>query len=122
MSSDSERKIEPPERLIALVALNTQELPDSAAQEQIESLVLPEGASADEIAALHARLDADPAAFERFLQQHRAKPEIATVSPPSRRFAWLAALRNPVPRYALAFGAALLAVLIILPLYPRESA
>lgn len=121
MSSDSERKFAPPERLIALVALNTQELPDGAAREQTESLVLPEGASEDEIAALHARLDADPAAFERFLQQHRAKPAAATARQPSRRFAWLAALRHSVPRYALAFGTALLAVLIALPLYQRES-
>lgn len=120
MSSDSEQKIEPPERLIALIALNSQSLPDSAAREQAESLVLPEGASEEEIAALHARLDADPAAFERFLQQHRTKPASAPVKELSRRFDWLAALRNPLPRYALAFAAALLAVLVALPLFDRE--
>lgn len=120
MSSDSEQKIEPPERLIALIALSSQSLPDSAAREQAESLVLPEGASEEEIAALHARLDADPAAFERFLQQHRAKPASTPVKETSRRFEWLAALRNPLPRYALAFAAALLAVLVALPLLNRE--
>lgn len=121
MSSDPERNIEAPERLIALVALNTQPLPERTPPEQAASLVLGENATEAEIAALHACLDADPAAFERFLELHRAKPALASIERRSRAFEWLAMFRRATPRYALAFGVALVAVLIALPLYQRES-
>ena len=102
------------ERLMVLLALNSQALPERHAHAKD-----PQEMSADE---LHAYLDADPAAFGEFLRRHRPALDAPRAGQHGR--SWRDALRGwgaPFSRYALAFGiAGLCAVAIVLVLRSDE--
>jgi hypothetical protein len=93
------------DRLMVLLALSSQELPEHKA-----STTQPEAMSSAE---LHAHLDADPAAFEEFLRQHRTAGAALRAK---QSASWLDALRGwlaPLPRQAVAFGIAAVCASIV---------
>jgi hypothetical protein len=93
------------DRMMALLALTSQDLPAAGKTSQRE--------------ALHDYLDANPAAFEQFLKKHRNQP-------PAQKKTWLGwfdALQLRPMRYALALGiASLCAILIARPLLDEGGA
>ncbi len=92
------------ERMMALLALTSQELPAAGKGSQRE--------------ALHDYLDANPAAFEQFLKKHRDQP------PAQKTWrSWFGALQLRPMRYALAIGiASLCAILIARPFLDEGGA
>jgi hypothetical protein len=93
------------ERLMALLALDTQELPERGSSPPHDLAALDGKAmTSAQISQLHAYLDAHPEAFEEVLRQRAAM----THRNASAARSWREQLANwlmPVPRYAIALGA-----------------
>jgi hypothetical protein len=107
------------DRLMALLALTSQELPERPRTDVDWTGADPDRLSPAQLRALHDQLDADPAAFETFLRRRRERradpiPSALTASeraPFWRR--WLAVFQPPQLRYALALGLVVLGVAFV---------
>jgi hypothetical protein len=116
MTEPTIKELPDEDRLMALLALNSQELPQDPGVSQSDVRDLdPDQLSVAQLEALHAHLDANPEAFERFLRTHRTASPLSVTATPALRSQrdpwwqrWLDFAMPLQPRYALAASVALI--------------